>query len=293
MTATLRRPTRACRPSAHRFDLSAPGPLAHRRRPGTHTLNVGNLLFPTGERFFNDSLRNALPLRHRRAHPRRDPRLPRPGGHPRQRTRARRRPDGRARHRLPPGPRAIRGRSAAVERPGGSLPEPFRSQAVFQMLAATAAAEHFTASLAGYILSDNTWADTDVDREMQHLFIWHAAEEIEHRHVATMSTPRWRRLPSSCYDDASPRRARPPGLAAPDHRDHATGSRRAKALELAGPPRRERQGEVFSLPRAFGTSACTSRPATTPRPARLLGARPRVPPRPPRRCWVTGAGASA
>ena len=27
----------------------------------THTMNVGNLLFPTGERFFNDSLRNALP----------------------------------------------------------------------------------------------------------------------------------------------------------------------------------------------------------------------------------------
>src|SRR3546814_7851182 len=52
------------------------------------------------------------------------------------------------------------------------------------MVATTAAAEHFTASLAGYVLEDNTWADTDVDPEMAQLFLWHAAEEIEHRHVA-------------------------------------------------------------------------------------------------------------
>jgi predicted metal-dependent hydrolase len=65
-----------------------------------------------------------------------------------------------------------------------SLPEPWRKQAVLVMVATTAAAEHFTASLAGYVLADNTWGDTDVDPEMAHLFLWHAAEEIEHRHVA-------------------------------------------------------------------------------------------------------------
>src|SRR3546814_9522746 len=52
------------------------------------------------------------------------------------------------------------------------------------LVATTAAAEHFTASLAGYVLSDNTWGETDVDPEMAHLFLWHAAEEVEHRHVA-------------------------------------------------------------------------------------------------------------
>src|SRR3546814_4406288 len=66
-----------------------------------------------------------------------------------------------------------------------SLPEPLRKQAVLLMVATTAAAEHFTASLAGYVLSDNTWGETDVDPEMAHLFLWHAAEEVEHRHVAS------------------------------------------------------------------------------------------------------------
>src|SRR3546814_13461965 len=65
-----------------------------------------------------------------------------------------------------------------------SLPEPLRKQAVLLMVATTAAAEHFTASLAGYVLSDNTWGETDVDPEMAHLFLWHAAEEVAHRHVA-------------------------------------------------------------------------------------------------------------
>src|SRR3546814_3693138 len=60
-----------------------------------------------------------------------------------------------------------------------SLPEPLRKQAVLLMVATTAAAEHFTASLAGYVLSDNTWGETDVDPEMAHLFLWHAAEEVE------------------------------------------------------------------------------------------------------------------
>src|SRR3546814_18182605 len=66
-----------------------------------------------------------------------------------------------------------------------SLPEPLRKQAVLLMVATTAAAEHFTASLAGYVLSDNTWGETDVTQEMAHLFLWHAAEEVVHRTVAS------------------------------------------------------------------------------------------------------------
>lgn len=150
----------------------------------THTLNVGNLLFPTGERFFNDSLRNALPyvfdetirreirgflgqeVTHAKEHERCVDRMHEHGidfARPLRRFEA-------VRRRL----------NARVD----SLPEPFRRQAVLMMLAATSAAEHLTASLAGYVLEGNNWDEIDVDPEMQHLFLWHASEEIEHRHVA-------------------------------------------------------------------------------------------------------------
>ncbi len=150
----------------------------------THTLNVGNLLFPTGERFFNDSLRNALPyvtdeevrreirgflgqeVTHANEHERCVDRM---REHGIDFDRALKVFEG-VRRRL----------NARVD----SLPEPLRRQAVLQMLAATAAAEHITASLAAYVLEDNSWSDTEVDAEMQHLFLWHASEEIEHRHVA-------------------------------------------------------------------------------------------------------------
>lgn len=150
----------------------------------THTLNVGNLLFPTGERFFNDSLRNALPYV-TDANVRREIRgfLGQEVTHANEHERCvdRMREHGinfdRALKRF----EAIRRRlNARVD----ALPEPLRRQAVLQMLAATAAAEHITASLAAYILEENNWSDGKVDPEMQHLFLWHAAEEIEHRHVA-------------------------------------------------------------------------------------------------------------
>jgi predicted metal-dependent hydrolase len=52
------------------------------------------------------------------------------------------------------------------------------------MLAVTAAAEHFTATLAAAVLEGNTWDAQDVDTDARNLWLWHAAEEIEHRHVA-------------------------------------------------------------------------------------------------------------
>jgi uncharacterized protein len=150
----------------------------------THTMNVGNLLFPTGERFFNDSLRNALPyvddddtrreirgflgqeITHAREHERCVDRLLELGIDFTRELRwfeaFRRSLDTRVR----------------------SLPEPLRRQAVLQMLAVTAAAEHFTATLAADVLERNTWAEHDMDADARSLWLWHAAEEIEHRHVA-------------------------------------------------------------------------------------------------------------
>lgn len=150
----------------------------------THTMNVGNLLFPTGERFFNDSLRNALPyvddddtrreirgflgqeITHAREHERCVDRLLELGIDFTRELRwfeaFRRSLDTRVR----------------------SLPEPLRRQAVLQMLAVTAAAEHFTATLAADVLERNTWAEHDIDADARSLWLWHAAEEIEHRHVA-------------------------------------------------------------------------------------------------------------
>src|SRR3546814_17744596 len=49
-----------------------------------------------------------------------------------------------------------------------SLPEPLRKQAVLLMVATTPPAEHFTASLPGYVLSDNTWGATAVASGMEH-----------------------------------------------------------------------------------------------------------------------------
>lgn len=185
MTATLRRPPEPVAPRKTTFDLTEARVhwLADDAQ-ATHTLNVGNLLFPSGERFFNDSLRNALPyvsddrlrkdirgflgqeVTHGNEHERCVERMEEHGI------------DFRRELDL-----FERGRKVLNERVG-SLPEPLRRQAVLLMVAATAAAEHFTASLAGYILEDNTWAHGDVDPDMAHLFLWHASEEIEHRHVA-------------------------------------------------------------------------------------------------------------
>jgi predicted metal-dependent hydrolase len=50
-------------------------------------------------------------------------------------------------------------------------------------LAATAALEHFTAILAEGLLTNQRWRD-DFTREVRPLWLWHALEEIEHKAVA-------------------------------------------------------------------------------------------------------------
>ena len=184
-TTAPARPAEPVAPRKTDFDLgTAPVHWLAGDAQSTHTMNVGNLLFPTGERFFNDSVRHALryvaderirddirgflgqEVTHANEHERCVERMLEHGIDFRRELdrfeRLRRRLDARV----------------------SKLPEPFRRQAVLQMLAATAAAEHFTASLAGYVLEDNRWSDHGVHPGMQHLFLWHAAEEIEHRHVA-------------------------------------------------------------------------------------------------------------
>ncbi|MGQ0832087.1 MAG: metal-dependent hydrolase [Microthrixaceae bacterium] len=51
-------------------------------------------------------------------------------------------------------------------------------------LAATAALEHFTATLAELVLTSQETRDLFGHREVQHLFVWHALEESEHKAVA-------------------------------------------------------------------------------------------------------------
>jgi predicted metal-dependent hydrolase len=51
-------------------------------------------------------------------------------------------------------------------------------------LAATAALEHFTATLAEIILSDERARDMIGHEEVKNLFVWHALEESEHKAVA-------------------------------------------------------------------------------------------------------------
>jgi predicted metal-dependent hydrolase len=51
-------------------------------------------------------------------------------------------------------------------------------------LAATAALEHFTATLAELVLSSEETRDLFGNKEVKHLFLWHALEESEHKAVA-------------------------------------------------------------------------------------------------------------
>lgn len=253
MTAVLRRPLEPVAARKTSFDLT------HARvhwladdAQATHTLNVGNLLFPTGERFFNDSLRNALPYV-TDEHLRKEIRgfLGQEVTHGNEHERCVTRMEDHGidfRRELDLFERGRKILDARVN----ALPEPLRRQAVLLMIAATAAAEHFTASLASYILEDNTWSDTAVDPDMRHLFLWHASEEIEHRHVAF-----------DVYQHVGGgyvRRAAimiPLGLAVPVlwplltsevmRRDPAAQGRWSWRRHL----RSVQRGEVFSLPRSF------------------------------------------
>ena len=53
-----------------------------------------------------------------------------------------------------------------------------------RQLAATVALEHFTAMMAGYMLQYPNVMFKGLSENMRNLWLWHAVEEIEHKHVA-------------------------------------------------------------------------------------------------------------
>ncbi|QBQ15867.1 metal-dependent hydrolase [Acinetobacter haemolyticus] len=53
-----------------------------------------------------------------------------------------------------------------------------------RQLAATVALEHFTAMMAGYMLEYPDVMFKGLSENMRNLWLWHAVEEIEHKHVA-------------------------------------------------------------------------------------------------------------
>lgn len=53
-----------------------------------------------------------------------------------------------------------------------------------RQLAATVALEHFTAMMAGYMLQYPNVMFKGLSENMKNLWLWHAVEEIEHKHVA-------------------------------------------------------------------------------------------------------------
>lgn len=53
-----------------------------------------------------------------------------------------------------------------------------------RQLAATVALEHFTAIMAGYMLKYPEFMFKGLSPNMKQLWLWHAIEEIEHKHVA-------------------------------------------------------------------------------------------------------------
>lgn len=53
-----------------------------------------------------------------------------------------------------------------------------------RQLAATVALEHFTAMMAGYMLKYPNVMFKGLSENMRNLWLWHAVEEIEHKHVA-------------------------------------------------------------------------------------------------------------
>jgi uncharacterized protein len=176
MTPPLR-PAQTIRPRSPRFDFqSVPRRWFARSVVGTHLANGLNLLFPAGERFFVRSVRRYLDriddpkLRedikgfsgqeglHAYAHERYFERLENQGF-------------------------SIRGFLRFYEKFAYDFVEKLAPDEL--CLAATAACEHFTATMATHALAraaDGTMVVQDPT--MRALFLWHAVEEIEHRAVA-------------------------------------------------------------------------------------------------------------
>ena len=185
MTKTARRTTHTIRVRRTGFDFSATPPhwLAADAQ-STHTANVGHLLFPSGERFFCDSVRNALPyVTDERLRAEVKAFVGQEGTHAVQHDRC-------IDHMASYGVDVRRHMKAAerarkaLNRVVNGLPEPLRRSVVTDMVAITAAAEHVTAYMGEFLVSGNNWDDIDVDPAMKHLLRWHGAEELEHRHVA-------------------------------------------------------------------------------------------------------------
>jgi len=177
VSTALRPPTQTIRPRSPRFDFdTVPRRWFARSVLGTHLANGLNLLFPAGERFFVRSVRRYLDKID-------DPQL---------------RED-------------IKGFSGqeglhayaheryfeALEKQGYDIRRFLRFYEAFAYgfvekvapgqlcLAATAACEHFTATMAANALAREADGTMVVqDPTMRALFLWHAVEEIEHRAVA-------------------------------------------------------------------------------------------------------------
>jgi predicted metal-dependent hydrolase len=177
VSAISRSPAKTIRPRSPRFDFDAvPRRWFARSIIGTHMANGLNLLFPAGERFFVRSVRRYLDriddpqLRedikgfsgqeglHAYAHERYFEALEKQGYD-------------------------IRGFLAFYEKFAYGFVE--RVAPAQLCLAATAACEHFTATMAANALAREADGSMVVqDPTMRALFLWHAVEEIEHRAVA-------------------------------------------------------------------------------------------------------------
>ncbi len=148
----------------------------------THSLNILNFGIPTGERWFIDGVRLAIPyIADQRL-------LADARGFIGQETTHARMHERAAEHlRLFDNPRIRRAvelsdsrRTRLYERVD-SLPEPLRRQAVQWWLSGVMLGEHFTALFADLIFDTSKADATAFDPEMLQLLKWHAAEELEHR----------------------------------------------------------------------------------------------------------------
>jgi predicted metal-dependent hydrolase len=177
LASSTPRPTQKIRPRSPRFDFSTvPRRWFARSVIGTHMANGLNLLFPAGERFFVRSVRHYLEriedpqLRddikgfsgqeglHAYAHERYFEALEKQGYE-------------------------IRGFLKFYEAFAYGFVEKIAPAEL--RLAATAACEHFTATMAANALAREADGTMVVqDPTMRSLFLWHAVEEIEHRAVA-------------------------------------------------------------------------------------------------------------
>jgi predicted metal-dependent hydrolase len=177
LVSSAPRPLQKIRPRSPRFDFSTvPRRWFARSVIGTHMANGLNLLFPAGERFFVRSVRHYLDriddpqLRedikgfsgqeglHAYAHERYFESLEKQGFE-------------------------IRGFLKFYEKFAYGFVEKIAPAEL--RLAATAACEHFTATMAANALAREADGTMVVqDPTMRALFLWHAVEEIEHRAVA-------------------------------------------------------------------------------------------------------------